>query len=157
MLSNMLSGTNNPGATVALWDFSDLMRNCSAEKETELFWNETQHEKYKSSSTGPWETCRRVQEEGKNTGILSRRSKAQGTNWATGGCFSYLDLSDLILSSFWTPALHSRWGPTWLDHEPGCGAFTWALSSCAGWFYISPLSGTCHLQPSHPWGLHNSN
>lgn len=156
MLSNVLSGSNIPGVTVALWDFSNLMRNCFAEKEQELFWNKTQHEKYKNGSTALCDTCRRVQEEGKHTGILSKRSKAQGTSWAIGGCFSYIDLSGLILSSFWTSAPHSRWGLTSLDHKPGCRGFTWALSGCMGRCYISPSSGTCHLQPSHPWGLHNS-
>lgn len=78
MLSNVLPESNIPGVTVALWDFSSLMHNCSAKKEQELFWNKTQHKKYKSGSTALWETCRRVQEEGKHTSILSRRSKAQG-------------------------------------------------------------------------------
>lgn len=84
------------------------------------------------------------------------RPKAQGTSWATGSCFSYLNLSDLTLISFWTSAPQSRWGPTSLDHEPGCGGFMWAISGSAGWCYISPSSGTCHLQPSYPRGLHNS-
>lgn len=144
MLSNVLSGSNIPGVTVALWDFSSLMHNCSSEKEQQLFWNKTQHKKYKSGSTALWETCRRVQKRGQTYQCTLWEVQGSGTCWATGGCFSYADLCDLILSSFWTSALHSRWGWTLLDQKPGCSGFTWALSGCAGWCYISPLSGIYH-------------
>lgn len=71
---------------------------------------------------------------------------------ATGDCFSYINLSDLILSSFWTSDPQQDESAT-LDSQPGCGGFTWALSSCSGRCYISSLPGTCHLQASYPLGL----
>jgi len=51
MLSDMYSGSSNPGVTVALRDFSSLMNNCSAEKDQELFGDKIQHKKHKNSST----------------------------------------------------------------------------------------------------------
>lgn len=81
MLSNVLPGRNIFGVTVTLWDFSNLMQNCSAER-TRLIWNKVPHKKYKNSSPVLWETCRRVQEEGKHNSILYKRSNAQGASWS---------------------------------------------------------------------------
>lgn len=127
------------------------MQNCFAER-ARLIWNKVPHKKYKTSSTVMWETHRRVQKKGKHTSIFHKRSNAQGTSRTTGDCFSYINLSDLILSSFWTSDPQQDESAT-LDSQPGCGGITWALSSCSGRCYISFLPGTCHLQASHPLGL----
>lgn len=86
----------------------------------------------------------------------------RGLVGATGCCFSYTHLSDLILSSFWTSdpqqvgaglTGQSTWmwwfhmSPFWL---------LWVMLHLPFACYISPLPGTCHLQPSHPPGFHNS-
>lgn len=156
MLSNVLSGSNIFGVTVTLWDFSKLMQNWFAERAG-LIWNKVPHKKYKTSNTVLWETWRRVQENSKHTSTLYKRSIAQGTSWSHRWLFfwhKFVWSYSEVLLNFWPTA-------GWADFT---GQSTWMW-----WFHIStfqllwvmlwvisPFPGTCHLQPSHPLGLHNS-
>lgn len=149
MLSNVLSGSN----TVTLGDFSNLMQNCSAER-ARLIWNKV----IRNTKTAVLccENLAEVCKKRANTpAYFARGPMLRVPVGATGGCFPNINLSDLTLSSFWTSDPQQEEAAT-QDSQPGCDGFMWALSGCSGWCYISPLPGTCHLQPSHPQGLHNS-
>lgn len=157
MLSNVLPGRNIFGVTVTLWDFSNLMQNCSAER-TRLIWNKVPHKKYKNSSPVLWETCRRVQEEGKHNSILYKRSNAQGASWSHRLLFFlhwFIWSYSGLFFNFW-PTAGEGWTHWTINFHMSPFWLLWVMLHLLFTCYISPLPGTCHLQPSHPLGFHNS-